>query len=585
MFKSLFSKLWASYLGVILVTLGTTGVLISYSLSAYYFRVAEEDLLERGQKIAAEIAPLIEAQKMVELTRRVGLVGLALNARVCVFDESGQALVTRCEFDTPPPRLDEIEEDETTRSATGTGRLYYQDEPILWASVPILNPTTGATLGQLRIHRPLVGLRATTARARGLIGSAALVAIVIAAGLSLGLSNTISRPLRAMRRLAGRLAEGDFEVRLEVASADEVGQLARSFNDLAAALQRTISDLNQEQSKMLGILTSMSDGVLAVNQDGAIILVNPQAERLLELDGQAALSRPLAETIHWPEVVALFRQTLASGQPQVAEFSLATTRQTLLAHAAPIQNEAGDTLGAVGVFHDVSEARRLEQLRRQFVADVSHELRTPLTSMQGFVGAMLDGTITEPEERDRYLRVIREETQRLTRLVHDLLDLSRMEAGDQRLDLETLDVGDLLAQVARRFEAQAAAQQVEIRVQAPAEPLLLSADPDRLDQVVANLLDNAIRFNRPAGQVVLSATANGNFLEVQVRDTGIGIPPEDLPHIWERFHRVDKSRARGQGGTGLGLAIVKRIIEAHGGTVTAESVVNEGTTIRLRLPR
>lgn len=585
MFKSLFSKLLASYLGVILVTLGTIGVLISHSLSAYYFRAAEEELLERGQKIAAEIAPLIEAQEMAELTRHVGLVGVALNARVCVFDGSGQALVTRCEFDTPPPHLDEVEEDGSTQSATGTGRLYYQNEPILWASVPILSPTTKTSLGQLRIHRPLVGLRATVARARGLIGSAALVAVVIAAGLSLGLSNTISRPLRAMRRLAGRLAKGDFEVQLEVPSADEVGQLARSFNDLAAALRRTISDLNQEQSKMLGILTSMSDGVLAVNQDGAIILVNPQAERLLELDRQASLFRPLAETIPWPEVVSLFQQTLASGQPQVAEFALATTRQTLLAHVAPIQNEAGDTLGAVGVFHDVSEARRLEQLRRQFVADVSHELRTPLTSIQGFVGALLDGTIAEPDEQARYLRVICEETQRLTRLVQDLLDLSRLEAEDQRLSRETLDMGALLHQVARRFEAQAAAQQVELRVQVSAEPLLLSADPDRLDQVVANLLDNAIRFNRPAGQVVLSATAKEGFLEVQVQDTGLGIPAEDLPYIWERFHRVDKSRARGQGGTGLGLAIVKRIVEAHGGTVTAESVLNEGTTIRLRLPR
>jgi two-component system sensor histidine kinase ResE len=328
----------------------------------------------------------------------------------------------------------------------------------------------------------------------------------------------------------------------------------------------------------------MSEGVVATNGQGVIMLANPQAERVLGGAPGTMLQRAVAEVSELGPAADLFRRCLASGTAQTEEFHVAGTGRDLLSVVSPVADAAGRPVGAVGVLQDVTQARQLDALRRQFVADVSHELRTPLSSIRGFVEALTDGTVEDTERQRRFLDVIRQEAARMQRLIEDLLDLSRLETGEPRLNVQSIDIFQVLRHAVRRLEPQAAERGVEMILEGGDEPCPVSADLDRLDQVVTNLLANALRYNRPGGRVTLAARRDAEGVTVTVRDTGIGIAPEELPHIWDRFHRVDKSRTRASGGTGLGLAIARSIVVAHGGSVHVHSEPGQGSVFSFTLP-
>ena len=581
MLRTLFRKLILSYLLVIIVTLGTVGLLASLFFHLWYVDAKVSELETRGRYFVADLAKAMDqGAPREEIGRLSNVFAFSLEAHVLVLDADGRVIARSSEFpSTVLPagerRINPIANDLGQRFAkAGEAASAYRIE--------FISPSSGHLLGTVLIFAPIAPVTATVDKVRELLLRGGALAVAVALLLALVLSRKLSSPLDEMRRLAGRMQAGDFAGRAPATSRDEVGQLARALNSLADNLEQTLRALEQEQAKLRRVLEGMGEGVIAADASGRIILFNPQAGALLEMSAGSAVGQRLVEAGLPPAVRDLFTEALERRQAASAEVTLRPGR-VVACEVEPLLGGDG-SMGAVGLLRDISEARRLEQMRRQFVSDVSHELRTPLTSIAGFVTALADGTAADEQTRRRFADIVLQETQRLNRLISDLLDLSRIEAGFMPMEKEPLDIADVVRLAVQGLQPEIEARNLRVELDLPGDLPLVWADPDRIPQVLVNLLSNAIRFNREGGLIAVSARREDGAVRVGVRDTGIGIAPEELPLIWERFHRVERSRTRAAGGTGLGLAIAKRIVEAHGGEVAAESVPGEGSVFSFTLP-
>jgi PAS domain S-box-containing protein len=419
---------------------------------------------------------------------------------------------------------------------------------------------------------------------RRLVLYAGFVAVIISLLVALLLAERMSGPLRSMRKLAARMADGDFSQRVRISTPDEIGALGRSFDSLADSLEGTLARLSGERARLRGILASVTEGIIAVDAEGKVALINPQAAELLKLDPHASMGNNISGLAVPAEASSAFRDCLAANELRSVEMEVDQPRRYLTLHVAPVRADQEGEWGAVGVLRDVSEARRLDQMRSRFISDASHEIRTPLTAIGGFATAIADGTAATDEERTRGATLIVREVQRLNRLTNDLLDLSRIESGAAPLDLQPISVREVIGDVVDSIETQIRENELNVELDLPRDLPKVWADPDRLYQVLLNLVSNAIHFNSPRGRITFAARVTGSQVRVDVSDTGAGIPADELPHIWERFHRADVARTREAGGTGLGLAIVRSIVTAHGGEVSADSVLGEGTTLTFTVP-
>ncbi|ULO09276.1 HAMP domain-containing protein [Paenibacillus sp. 19GGS1-52] len=413
---------------------------------------------------------------------------------------------------------------------------------------------------------------------------------------ALFLFTKITQPMHRVIEAANDIRRGEYSTRLTLVTSDEIGQLATSFNHMAQELEANIRSLNHEKGHLSSVLRSMSDAVITFDIEGKIILTNPHGQALLETWSDLSWEQE-SETELYPEVVGqsnvppplrpLFLSTLNQRGDQRSNVHV---RQGVWSvHMAPLYSE-DNIRGAVAVLRDVTEEVRLEKMRTDFVANVSHEIRTPLSMMQGYSEALLDGMASSPEESSELVQVIHDESLRMGRLVKDLLDLARMEAGHTDIMKNQLDMNELLERVYRKFSVRAKEREIDLQFNKHSDVLQLkAADEDKLEQVLTNLLDNAFRHT-PAGKKIIilagsSVLEGRRYVEINIRDEGVGISPEDLPYIFERFYKADKARVRGESvGTGLGLAIVKNIVESHHGYISASSKLGEGTTFTLRLP-
>jgi two-component system phosphate regulon sensor histidine kinase PhoR len=390
-----------------------------------------------------------------------------------------------------------------------------------------------------------------------------------------------------MQMIAHQMSEGDFTVRAPIRSPDEIGALGRALNGLAARLREKIHDLGHEQAKATAILDGMIEGVIAVDGRDIILLMNERARAMFGLDATRGEGKPFLEVIRNTELHEAFREgrTADEGSVSHRELRLASpVERRVQVNAVPLRLGTNE-VGVVMVLHDVTELRRLEQVRTEFVANVSHELRTPLTAIQGYLETLLSGALEEQENARRFLEIVFRHTERLGRLLNDLMDLSNIELGRVALKLGPTRLDDAVDTVLAIISPKAKSGKVALRSQLPRELPPVLADRDRLVQILIDLVDNAVKYTPRGGRVTVRVQepANG-WVEVDVVDNGIGIPPADLPRITERFYRVDKARSRELGGTGLGLAIVKHLVIAHGGELTIDSTLGEGTTVRFTLP-
>ncbi len=428
-------------------------------------------------------------------------------------------------------------------------------------------------VGFARLALPLRQVEASVARLRWAILGATLVAAALAVVLAIFIAERTARPVRELTQVAQRMAEGDLDIHLLPTTRDEISQLTHAFNHMADELQEKISTLADERSRLAAILDNMADGVLITDGQGRVLLINPAAARLLSTKQAAAQGLSFAEVARHHQLIELFQRCRGEGTEQFEAMELGPEGLFLRAIITPLQAE--DLGGCLIILQDLSEIHRLETVRRDFLGNISHELRTPLASLKALVDTLRDGALEDPPAAQRFLDRMDIEVDALTQIVQESLELSRIESGQVPLRLVSTPVAVLILSPLERLRPQAERADLRVTVSLPSDLPRVLADEERARQVVTNLVHNAIKFTPAGGEVTISAESVGDEVVISVRDTGIGIPAEDLPRIFERFYKAD--RARSGGGTGLGLAIAKHIVQAHGGRVWAESVEGQGS--------
>lgn len=416
----------------------------------------------------------------------------------------------------------------------------------------------------------------------GVLITGTVIALVITAVLAVFIAQTITRPISEMKRQAREMARGNFAKKVKIYSNDEIGQLAETFNHLSKKLQEEQIKTESEKRKLSSILTYMTDGVVSTDRRGRVILINEAAESMLGVSRDSVISQPIISVLGL-EGEYTFRDLLKEESSIILDFSTEEKSFILRANISVIQKETGIMNGLIVVLHDITEQEKIEAERREFVANVSHELRTPLTTMRSYVEALLEGALNDAKIAPKFLKVIQNETERMIRLVSDLLQLSKMDRKEYDLKLEMVNLVDFMNGIIDRFEMTKDKSIVFVR-RFPKRPVYVEIDQDKITQVVDNIIFNALKYSPNGGQVTFRINIYIDYVEVRISDQGVGIAKENLQKIFNRFYRVDKARSRNQGGTGLGLAIAKEMIKAHGGKIWATSSKGKGTTIHFTLP-
>lgn len=582
--KTLFSKLLLSYLAVVALSFLVSGILSSQFFSRHYLASQEKEIAEQAKTISEFISqsPREEIPEILPRLRK-GTQILLLSRQ-----ELSSPNFPLSEPPRPPwgrmgreplPRemLEKVFQGETVVFRGFSPRF---DQAMLIAASPVLQ--NGEVSSVLLLLSPIVNIQATVSAVRRIILIASAISLVFSLILSYFFSRSLTRPLQKISEAARDLASGNLQRRIEVHTEDELGQLAQDFNYLSSALEETINHLHQEKRETENILLHMAEGVVAIDEEEKITSINPALLKKLKWEGEAPLGLHVAQLFTQVQIQEIFSRALKEGKEEAQEFQV-ENGDHFVVHITPLK-EGEKVYGAVGVFQDITELRQLEELRRDFLANVSHELRTPLTSIQGFVEAMMDGVIGDEELKKKYLEVIHRETLRLSRLIHDLLDLSLMESKKIEWEVNPLFLPQMIDQVLLKLMPQIEDKKIQIKKDFPSQLPLVLGNMDRIEQVLINLLSNALLFSPPESTVEIKVWEEEKEVAVSIKDQGEGIPEKDIPHLFERFYRVEKSRSREKGGTGLGLAIAKQIIENHGGTIKVESQLQEGTVFTFTLP-
>ncbi len=605
-------KLIATYLLLVAAIVSVAGLYVLSSLKRTSIDHLKASLLAQARLMSNEVTSVLLAHHPEQLQSLARRLAEQVSVRVTIIAPEGRVLADSERTSEQVAQMDNhLGRPEIQASlGKGVGSAIRRSDTIgvamLYLAVPLRQD--GVLLGILRLGMLLSDVSHGIATIRQTLAIGAVIGLAAAAALGFLFARHVTRPIAQMTTVARRMAEGDFSRSITLTSADEIGQLGHALNTMASRLQDRLEEVEEERAKGAAILDSMVEGVLAVDEENRIMFINASACRLFNAPSIGAERRPFLEVIRNKEMLDLLNRTRRDGTFAKQELEIYTpVHRVVQVHAAPLKGR-GRTSGAILVMHDITELRRLEMVRTEFVANVSHELRTPLTSIRGYLETLLEGGLEDREHARPFLEVIHKHSERMGRLLDDLLDLSNLELGKVTLDRRPTTLAEVVRSVMTIYEPQAAKQETELRPELSDNLPPVLADRDRLAQILINLLDNSLKFTPKGGTVIVAArqvprsevrvpslrtgtrnlepgtASTSDVVEIAVRDTGIGIPSQDLPRITERFYRVDKTRSRELGGTGLGLAIVKHLVEAHGGSLVIESQFNKGTTVRFNLP-
>lgn len=584
--RSVVGKLWVTILLLVSFVLFVFTVLMLEFLQNYHMQQAEASLRQTAATIASIVddrESTVKAEKIVKdiLTEDTNALIAVSPSEVTLALQEGinqqeiqQTILENKVFDKIYEADEPILEELILPSSTEQEKM--ESYVVLGFPLNVENDVHGAVF----IYQSPEALHNTTNQTTKIVFLSAFIAFVLTTFFAFFLSSRVALPLRKMREQAFEIAKGNFDAKIQNTQNDEIGQLATAFNQMGRQLKNHVEVINQEKEQLSNILTSMTDSVITFNRDCTILLSNPPADRLLQKWFVSTTAEN--EVLIPPAFNHMLEHVLDFEDKLEEEIEIDGSYYSL--SISPLYS--GNMIrGAVAVIRDMTEQHRLEKLRSDFIANVSHELRTPIAMLQGYSEAIIDEVVTTEEDKNEMIRVIYDESQRMGRLVKDLLDLARMESGFMNLYKEDLPITEVFERITQKFAQIAKEKQLLLSYNSEfSDDMLINIDEDRIEQVLTNLIDNAIRHTLEDGTVAVNVTTDGTFAKIEVKDTGTGIPEEDLPYVFERFYKADKARTRSKGGTGLGLAIARNIVMAHKGYIQVDSVLKKGTTFTFYLP-
>ena len=579
-------------LPIIIVALYASG-----SLNSFYLTITKDDLTSRAYIIASQVEDHIAHSPARNIDSVCKALAGQVKTRFTVIAPSGRVLGdSRRNPDSMENHASRPEVIAALSGKVGTSDRFSQtlQEDMIYAAIPVY--ASGSIVAVVRTAVAKTVFEGAIAHLYTRVAWAFLFTAFLAALISLLVSGKVSRPINAMKIGAQRFASGDFSKRVSPSGCEETLQLAEALNEMARKLSETISQITSQRNELNAIMSSMTEGVIAVDVQEKILSINQSAAALFNIDKPSAAGKWIGEAVRNADLFNFLNSTLQAKQPAEAQIEVLSPTSSLKGdgerflqlHGSPLLNPTREVIGAVVVINDVTRLQKLDNIRKDFVANVSHELRTPLTSIKGFVETLLSGAVHNPDEAQRFLNILSNQAQRLSTIVEDLLALSKIEreAEQNVVELSEGDISSVLEAAIDACSMKSSGKNITIErrylpgLSAPINGTLL-------EQAIVNLLDNAINYSEPNKRIIVSEDLSPDKSEIiiSVRDEGIGIAREHLDRLFERFYRVDKARSRSVGGTGLGLSIVKHIVLAHGGRVDVDSKPGEGSVFFIYLPR
>ena len=586
MIKKISCKLFFTYIIIIIICVTFTGILAIISLRNFYINHLSSNLKSNATLVANILEDDLSTNNLSQIKLKTKDLGKELETRITIIDINGIVLG---DSEKDPALMenhaDRPEIKEALQGKIGNSIRYSSTLEIdmLYIAIPIIK--NGQILGVVRLSLPLTDVNRGIANLRKIIILATLIALAIASITSLIISLTITRPLQEMTKVSQKISKGDFSKKLKICRQDEIGQLANSLNLMSEELENKIRVISEDKNKMKVVLSSVIEGIIAIDKEGRIILFNNALKNMTDYSSDRVLGKFHWEIIRNNQLNELLKEVLQKGQPLTQEISIFSPQEKIFRASANPLTKKNEVWGAVVVLNDITEIKKLEKMRSEFVANVSHELRTPLTSIQGFVETLKDGAINDPGKAQYFLEIIEKQSNRLNNLIEDILQLSKIESQEIIMNLQSINLRDLIDKTISEFKKKIEQKNHKIKINISPQLPLIKADPEQIEVVFRNLLDNAIKYTPNGGEIYISAFEKAENIYIEIADNGIGISAEHLPRIFERFYRVDKDRSRKLGGTGLGLAIVKHIVQAHGGTIGVESKPGKGSKFFFTLPK
>jgi len=572
---------------ITLISLVAVTIYATSSLREFYLDRIASDLRGRAYLLEKQILQFLGPLDTKVVDALCKELGKPSTTRITVILPSGTVIG---DSDDDPDRMDnhalrpeviQAKKGNVGRSIRFSTTL---QQRMMYIAVPLMDHKRIAAV--IRTSLPVTAIDEKLKSIEAQIALGGLLIAFVAAGISFYISRRISRPIEKMKEGAEHFARGDLLHRLPETDLEEIGSLADALNQMAAQLDDRIKTIINQRNELEAILSSMEEGVIAFDMDERIININQSAARIFETIPKDMLNRSIQEVIRNPELQQFVTQALSSTDHLEGDITLYRGGERIIyLHSTSLRDSSGDQIGVLVVMNDVTQVRRLENMRRDFAANVSHEIKTPLTAIKGFVETLCHGSVKNHEEIERFLSIIEKHVNRLTAILEDLISLSRIEQDDEKkaIKLQKNPIKNVLQTAIGNCREKADLKDITID-QVCEENILAMIDPPLLEQAIVNLLDNAIKYSDEGSSVHVSAFQKDDSIIISVQDHGIGITKEHFPRIFERFYRADKARSRKLGGTGLGLAIVKHISQAHGGYATVESTPGKGSTFSLHLP-
>jgi len=585
--KRLIWQLYPVFLTIIAAVLLAVLLYTSHFFRTFYYNQIASDLNIRAQIIKYQIEPMIKSGSFSEIDKVCKSLGAAGASRITIILPDGRVIGDSDE--NPSAMTDHSDRPELKAAMTQSSGMAVRfsstvGKNMMYLAIPIRQD--GKITAVIRTSVPITTIDNELANLHKKILWTGIVIAACAAAISWAVAKRLTRPIEQMTETARKFASGDFDHRLSIPDTTELADLAKTLNEMAHQLAGRIDTITRDKNETQAILSSMIEGVLAVDYEGHIVSINNAAAELLKIDKAGAHGKNVEEIVRNPEFIEFVKNTLTEKQPAETDISLTNNGGHFLRlHGTALTDSKEQKTGAVIVLHDITRIRQLEEVRRDFVANVSHELKTPITSIKGFVETLLEGVVKDPVQIQRFLNIIAKHSERLDAIIDDLLALSRLEEDDEKrkLSFEEHHLKPVLASAIELSKVKAEQKNITVELVC-SEEITAKINSALIEQAVINLVDNAVKYSPENSTVIVNAQKTPNEVVIKVIDQGCGIERQHLPRIFERFYVADKARSRKLGGTGLGLAIVKHISGVHGGYVTVESSPGNGSSFIIHLP-